>query len=131
MEKHESSRMKTIITSLAAVLAITTAAWSAPVEQVPAEKATLSYKELVKATRAATPSALLDRRVRINIRPFNGGSDAFYVNEKDMIGFVCETKAVGFTGGIVEATIIGYENQEDAGEFFTLRNCDAEILAAK
>lgn len=123
--------MKTIIASLAAVLAITTAAWAAPVEQVPAEKAALSYKDLVKATRAATPGTLLDRRVRINIQPFGRGSDAFYVNEKDMIGFVCNTKSAGFTGGVVEATIVGYENQEDAGEFYTLGNCGAEISAAK
>ena len=131
MEKYESCPMKTIIASIAAVLAITTAAWSAPVEQVPAEKATLSYPELVKATRAATPGALLDRRVRVNIKPFGRGSDAFYVNEKDMIGLVCNTKAVGFAGGIVQTTIIGYENQEDAGEFYTLGNCGAEISAAK
>jgi len=123
--------MKTILISIAAVLAITTAAWSAPVEQVSAEKATLNYSELVKTTRAATPGVLLDRRVRVNIQPFGRGSDAFYVNEKDMIGFVCNTKSAGFTGGVVEATIIKYENQEDGGEFYTLGNCGAKIAATK
>ena len=123
--------MKTIIAAIASVLAITTAAWSAPAAQVPTEKATLSYPELVGATRAATPGTFLDRRVHVNIKPFGRGSDAFYVNEKDMIGFVCNTIAAGFSGGIVEATIIEYENQEDAGEFYALANCGAEISAAK
>ena len=122
--------MKTIIASIAAVLAITTAAWAAPAQQVPAEKSTLSYPELVKATDAGIPLTLVNRRVRLDIKPFGRGSDAYYVNKKDTIGFVCKTKAVGFKGGIVEATIVGYENPGE-GEFFTLANCGAEISAAK
>lgn len=122
--------MKTILASIASVLAITTAAWAAPAEHVPSKKATLSYPELVKATDAGIPLTLVNRRVRLSIKPFNRGSDAFYVSKKDMIGFVCNTKAVGFKGGIVEATIIGYENPGE-GEFFTLANCGAEITATK
>ena len=124
------SEMKTIIVSIASVLAITTAAWAVQVQQVPAEKVSLSYKDLVKATRAAIPLSLVNRRVRLNIKPFNRRSDAFFVVKKDMIGFVCKTKAAGFKGGIVEATIIAHEDPGE-GEFFTLGNCAAENSATK
>lgn len=123
--------MKTLVACIVTVLVITNAACAAPIKQAPVEKVILSYQDLVQAARAAKPHTLLDRRVRVNIHPFGRGSDAFYAIKRDMIGFVCDMKATGFSGGTVVATITGYENQEEGGEFFTLGNCGAEITTSK
>ncbi|MCR6480891.1 hypothetical protein NU688_32370 [Variovorax sp. ZS18.2.2] len=90
----------------------------------------MSYVQLKKETwrlasdRNELVDAVVARRVRLNLRPFGGGSDAFFVDRQDQIGFVCRSKSRGFKGGAVVSVIITYESGGDQGDFFTLDHCE-------
>jgi hypothetical protein len=115
--------------ALAALLAA-----SIPVGAAQADQPLLSYKDLVRearryeklegSERAPSPKILF-RKVRLDLKPFAGGSKDFYVVRKDEIGFVCEQAAPGFTGGTVEATITKHEEGAEGSHFYSLNSCAA------
>ena len=66
---------------------------------------------------------LLFKRVRLDLKPFGGGSDALYANKRDEVGFICIPALKGFKGGWVEGRIERHEPGAEGGHFFTLSDC--------
>ena len=105
---------------------------SVPVGAAQAEQSLLSYEDLVREARRyeklegserTTSGKVLFHKVRLNLKPFAGGSNAFYVVRKDEIGFICEQTTTAFTGGTVEATVTKHEEGAEGSHFHTLSNC--------
>ena len=66
---------------------------------------------------------VLFKPVRLNLKPFGGGSDAMYVNKPDEIGFVCTPPLKNFSGGWIEGRIEKHEPTSEGDHFFTLSGC--------
>ena len=102
------------------------------VGQAIAQAQPLSYQDLVKearrydrlegSERAASPKILF-KQVRLELKPFQGGSRDFYVNKKDEIGFICTNSVRGFKGGTVLATITRHEEGAEGSHFYALDSC--------
>ena len=80
------------------------------------------YEKLELSERVVSNKVLL-QKVRLDLRPFDGGSPDFFVNKKDEIGFICAKTSPGFKGGTVTATVTKHEEAEGGSHFYTLDNC--------
>lgn len=80
------------------------------------------YEKLELSERVVSNKVLL-QKVRLDLRPFGGGSTDFYVSKKDEIGFICTKTAPGFKGGVVTATVTKHEEAEGGSHFYTLDSC--------
>lgn len=97
-----------------------------------AQPVSLTYPDIVKEARRierlegseyVLSNAVRGSRVRLNLRAFGGGSDSYFVDKKDEIGFICASQSKSFRGGVVEAIVVKHEPGAEGGHFFTLDNC--------
>lgn len=105
-----------------------------PAGEVLADQPPLTYKDLVREARRyerlegserVVSNTVLFHKVRLDLRPFGGGSKDFFVVRKDEIGFVCSRMTPGFKGGTVQATVIRHEEGGEGSQFFVLDSCAA------
>ena len=112
--------------AIAALASLTTAggalAQSQPLTYSDIVKEARRYEKLELSERVVSNKILL-QKVRLDLRPFGGGSRDYYVKKADEIGFICAKSAPGFKGGIVTATITKHEEAEGGSHFYTLDNC--------
>ena len=97
-----------------------------------AQPQSLTYPEIVREARRYEKLELSERivsnkvllqKVRVDLKPFGGGSSDYYVKKSDEIGFICARTSPGFKGGSVTATITKHEEAEGGSHFYTLDNC--------
>ena len=97
-----------------------------------AQQATLTYPDLVREARRyekleggerVVSNKLLFHTVKLDLKPFAGGSKDYFVKKSDEIGFICLTSAPGFKGGTVIAEVVKHEEGVEGSHFYTLKNC--------
>jgi len=97
-----------------------------------AQQAPLTYTDLVREARKyekleggerIVSNKVLFHTVRLDLKPFSGGSKDYYVKKADEIGFICQTSSTGFKGGTVVAEIVKHEEGAEGSHFYTLKNC--------
>lgn len=122
--------MKSILVALASILATTISAWAASPTSSTIKPVTYSHLRAevrrlsgLEGGEYVLSNAIALHPVRLNLKPFGRGSDAFYVDKKDMIGFICDRAEHGFKGGIVDAVILRHIAVADEGDFFAIENC--------
>lgn len=117
--------MKSIALAFAAVLATTTAAWSAP---APAP-ITLTHSQLVEIVQRAegdphTVRGFVGANLVLDIRPIPGQPFFAFAGTPHGIAFICENGFENFAGGPVAATLVSYERGEDGRDFVKLGACN-------
>ena len=117
--------MKSIALALAAILATTSAAWSAPAS------APLTYTHLLEIVQSATddPGTLRDlvgAHLAPDLRP--SAIKPYFISAGDASGpaFACQDEFEGFEGGPVTATLIAYEPGDDRRDHVTLTGCTTQ-----
>lgn len=97
-----------------------------------AQQAPLVYSDLVKEARKyekleggerIVSNKVMFHTVKLDLKPFGGGSKDYYVKKADEIGFICQTSSTGFKGGTVVATITKHEEGDEGSHFYTLNSC--------
>ena len=119
--------MTSIAFAFSAVLATTTAAWSAPAPT----PITLTHSQLTEIVQRAegdphTVRGFLGANLVLDLRPITG--QPFFVAEgyTHGIAFICQNDfEEGFAGGPVTATLLSYERGEDSRDFVRLNGCTA------
>lgn len=121
---NKSSVARLTFLALFALLACTTVVAAQPValgySQVVAEARRI---ERLEGSEYVISRDVLFKPVRLNLKTFDGGSDAMYVNKPDEIGFVCAPALKKFNGGRIEGRIEKHEPGSEGGHFFTLSGC--------
>ena len=118
--------MKSIALALAAIIATTSAAWSAP---APAP-ITLTHSQLVQIVQRAegdphTVRGFVGANLVLDLRPIPGQPFFAYAGNPHGIAFVCQIGFEGFAGGPITATLVEYERGEDGPDFVKLDGCTA------
>ena len=120
--------MKSIALALAAILSVTSVAWSAPATS-PAPL-TLTHSQLLEIVQSAsddpgTLKGLAGAHIVIDLRPIP--SQPYFAAAKQIHGmaFTCQSDFEDFAGGPVTATLIRFERGEDGRDFIKLGGCTA------
>lgn len=114
--------MKSIALAFAAILATTSAAWSAPAPSP------LTHTQLLEIVRNAnddpiTLKSLAGAHLVIDLRPSNTYPYFISSGHANGIAFICQTAFEDFGGGPVTATLVQYERGEDARDYVKLDAC--------
>lgn len=80
------------------------------------------YDKLEGGERVVSNKVLL-KMVKLDLKPFSGGSPDFFVKKSDEIGFICTKTEAGFKGGTVVAQVVKHEEVEGGRHFYTLNYC--------
>lgn len=80
------------------------------------------YDKLEGSERVIS-SSVFQKMVKLDLKPFGGGSADFYVTKKDEIGFICTKSEPGFAGGVVVAQVTKHQEFEGGSHFYTLNYC--------
>ena len=118
--------MTSIAFAFSAVLATTTAAWSAPAPT----PITLTHSQLTEIVQRAegdphTVRGFLGANLVLDLRPITG--QPFFVAEgyTHGIAFICQAGFEDFAGGPITATLVEFERGEDGRDFVKLGACTA------
>lgn len=83
--------------------------------------------ELLEGGEKVISDKVLFATVRLNLKPFGGGSPALYVVKQDEIAFVCTSGLLkSFKGGWVTGRVEKHEAGAEGSTFYDLTNCKAE-----
>lgn len=121
--------MKSIAFAFAAIIATTTAAWSAPAT-APAPL-TLTHSQLVEIVQRAdgdprTTRGFIGAHLVLDLRPIP--KQPYFVTAGNVHGlaFICQTGFENFEGGPVTATLVQYERGEDSRDYIKLDGCTGQ-----
>lgn len=113
-------------------LCIATAVSIVTVGHAIAQQSPLTYPDLVREARKyekleggerVVSNKVMFHTVKLDLKPFGGGSKDYYVKKADEIGFICLTSSPGFKGGTVVAEVVKHEEGAEGSHFYTLKNC--------
>ncbi|GKT26183.1 hypothetical protein [Acidovorax sp. SUPP3334] len=113
-------------------LCIAAAVSAATVGHALAQTPPLTYNDLVREARKyekleggerVVSNRVLFHTVKLDLKPFAGGSKDYFVKKSDEIGFICQATSRGFKGGTVVAEVVKHEEGAEGSHFYTLRNC--------
>ena len=113
-------------------ICIAAAISAAAVGQVLAQTPPLTYPDIVREARKyeklegaerVVSNKVLFQTVKLDLKPFAGGSRDYYVKKSDEIGFICQSTSANFKGGTIVAKVIKHEEGAEGSHFYTLDNC--------
>ena len=116
--------MKSIALALAAILATTAAAWSAPTPLA------LTHTQLLEIVLNAsddpsTLKSLAGAYLVLDLRPSTKYPYFVAAGHVHGLAFICQPGFENFAGGPVTATLVSYEPGEDGRDFAKLGGCTA------
>ena len=115
--------MKAIGIAFAAILATTSASWSAPAP------ITLTHSQLVEIVQRAdgdprTTRGFIGAHLVLDLRPSTKYPYFVAAGGIHDMAFICQVGFETFAGGPVTATLVQYERGEDARDYVKLNGCN-------
>ena len=116
--------MKSIALAFAAVLATTSAAWSAPAP------ITLTHSQLFEIVQRAegdpdTTRGFVGAHLTLDLRPIQNQPFFAFAGDQHGIAFICQPDFESSSGGPITVTLVEYERGEDGRDFVKLNGCTA------